>query len=57
MCAPKSARVDPEPDRPHLKSGKVIFFWGRKKFKKKSYVLAKDPFDEVYKGDCLTLGG
>ena len=30
---------------------------GRKKFKKKSYVLGKDPFDEVYKGDCLTLRG
>ena len=24
---------------------------------KKSYVLGKVPFDEVYKGDCLTLGG
>ena len=25
--------------------------------KKKSYVLGMDPFDEVYKGDCLTLRG
>ena len=28
-----------------------------KNSKKKSYVLRKDPFDEVYKGDCLTLRG
>ena len=25
--------------------------------KKKSYVLGEVPFDEVYKGDCLTLVG
>ena len=28
-----------------------------KNSKKKSYVLRMDPFDEVYKGDCLTLRG
>ena len=39
----------------HLKSGKVSFFLGHKK--KKSYVLGMDPFDEVYKGDCLTFRG
>ena len=32
------------------------FFFGSKK-KKKSYVLGMDPFDEVYKGDCLTFRG
>ena len=28
-----------------------------KNSKKKSYVLRMDPFDEVYKGDCLTFRG
>ena len=32
---------------------KSAFFWVEKSSKKKSYVLGKDPFDGVYKGDCL----
>ena len=36
---------------------KSVFFLVKKKKKKKSYVLGMDPFDEVYKGDCLTLRG
>ena len=34
-----------------------LFFGSKKVQKKKSYVLGKDPFDGVYKGDCLTLRG
>ena len=36
---------------------KSAFFWVEKSSKKKSYVLGKDSFDGVYKGDCLTLRG
>ena len=34
-----------------------LFLGSKKVKKKKSYVLGMDPFDEVYKGDCLTLRG
>ena len=42
----------------HPKYGKVSCERLRDFFqKKKSYVLGEVPFDEVYKGDCLTLVG